>query len=168
MNYLFIDVETGGLNPQEHSLLSLAIIVTDDKLTPLAEHSYMFSCDTYHVSSEAMNINNLNLSTLRKIGVDYSAAREVFSRHDKAIIAGWNVAFDVSFIKQWVQPEKMNYRMLDVQSVFRFVFPQERGSLADAARTFELHIQPNHSALLDAAVTLQVAQKLKSHICLPD
>lgn len=165
--YLFVDVETGGLDPQRHSLLTLGVVLADDQFNEIKTHSFLFSCDEYHVTAEALNVNGIDVTALRMLGVDYSAAQAVFNSNSKAIIAGWNVAFDVSFIKHWINPVKMSYRMLDVQSIFRFMYPMERGSLKDAAIKLEMQDMPDHSALLDARVTLQIARKIKSLVALP-
>lgn len=166
MTYLFIDTETGGLDPNMHSLLTFAAIATDDDFNELQTFSCAFKCELYHVSAQALRVNNLDIRALYETGVMYSDAHAIFAAYPKTTIAGWNVQFDKRFVEYWIDPPQLNYRTLDVQSVFRFMYPQERGSLADAARIFNLPV-PDHTALADVSVTLAVARELKKAIGVP-
>lgn len=58
---LFLDTETGGLNDQIHSLLTVGFVVMeDDQIVDTLE--IFLKLDEYHYDEEAMEINQINLN----------------------------------------------------------------------------------------------------------
>lgn len=49
---LFIDTETGGLDPHKHSLLTIGVVVWDEKLGELYSDEYAVFSDTYTINSK--------------------------------------------------------------------------------------------------------------------
>ena len=101
---LFIDTETGGLDPQKHSLLSIGFVVWDDG-DLIDEREFFVRSDDYLVTPRALDINKINLCELYECG-EYleDLVREIdeyiskyFSYDGWIIIGGHNVAFKVFF-----------------------------------------------------------------------
>lgn len=57
---LFIDTETGGLDPHKHSLLTIGVVVWDEKLGELYSDEYAVFSDTYTITKSALRINHFN------------------------------------------------------------------------------------------------------------
>lgn len=66
---LFIDTETGGIEPTEHSLLSIGIVVWENGNTIFEDELYIKD-KTYKTTSQALSINNIDISQIDKIGVN--------------------------------------------------------------------------------------------------
>lgn len=81
MKLLFVDTETGGLDPTKHSLLQIGLVCYDlEKRKILAQKKINIKHDEYAVTARAMEINGLNLTYLDKNGVDaWDALRQVMS-----------------------------------------------------------------------------------------
>jgi len=157
MDYLFVDTETGGLNPQDHSLLTLAAIRTDESFVEKERYTFEFICDVYHVTPKALSVNKINIEDLALIGVPYGMARPIFT---DCILAGWNVQFDRGFIDYYINPARLSHRMLDVQSIYMFNTGAVTG-LYGAAQRLALP-EPDHTALQDVLVTLEIARYFRN------
>ena len=66
---LFIDTETGGLEPVEHSLFSLGIIVWENGKALFEDEIYIKDT-VYRATAQALAINNINIDYLDKFGLD--------------------------------------------------------------------------------------------------
>lgn len=56
-----IDTETGGLDPDSHSLLSVSIVLTTERFEALEDFTVFIKQDTYHVTQKALATNQLDL-----------------------------------------------------------------------------------------------------------
>lgn len=182
---LFVDVETGGLNPKEHSLLSVGLAVWESGVI-IDKVEYFVAEDKYNVTAKAMEINKLNLAEVYEKGISteelsseiHNFVKKHFTKESifgKATLAGWNVAFDIAFLKElFVKNDReelfnstFSYRNIDIAGIVAFynlmnVFysTQEIGSLDSAMKYFNLSCENRHSALGDVEVTIQVFNKL--------
>lgn len=68
MKLLIVDTETGGLIPQEHDLLTIGLIVWENKELK-DELELKISKEEYRTTTEALNVNKINLEELRKEGL---------------------------------------------------------------------------------------------------
>ncbi len=57
---LFIDTETGGLNPDKHSLLSLAMVVWED-MEIIDSQELLINDGKLSVTEEALSINKIDI-----------------------------------------------------------------------------------------------------------
>jgi DNA polymerase III epsilon subunit-like protein len=107
---MFIDVETGGLKPNTHSLLSVGISYWD-----IEEEVELDSIEVYIKEpqimyvQEAMSINGISLSYLDKYGLTPIEAHKQLIEfiqqyyplpNNSAIVGGHNPAFDISFLER--------------------------------------------------------------------
>lgn len=104
---LFIDVETGGLDPAKHSILTLGACVWNDGVI---EDTFEVKIkeDEIVAEPEALKVNGINLDELRDVGVSPNRAtillHNFLLKHDmykrKITLGGHNVVFDVGFLQR--------------------------------------------------------------------
>lgn len=174
MKFIFIDTETGGLDPIDHSLLDAAFIITDHRLSIVEE--LVVSVEpldgVYQVTPEALRVNRIDIREHARMAVPLLDARDIvtgvlkrYGSKEKLIPAGWSVAFDISFINYQLVPrfdwnEYCSYRSLDVQSIARFAYMlgiiPHAGSLSRTAEALGLPSDYAHTALHDARMTINI------------
>jgi DNA polymerase III epsilon subunit-like protein len=179
--YLFIDTETGGIDPQEVDLLQVGMVmVTDDfKVVSTIKMDIHPDSGIYRVTTEALRVNGIDL-TNRGETYSYSEMRpalQLWLSQGTApyVIAGWNVAFDVAFLKQYLGLSRdlwntlFKYSTYDVQAVARFsasvgiIDPAlgGRGMHRTAkALGYDIDRDAPHDALADAMATVFIATTL--------
>lgn len=178
MKSIILDVETGGLDPNIHSLLTVGLVCMEDGKV-LDSLELKIKNVNYIVTAEAMKINKLDLLNIHETGC---WAEEAVSRIDEfmikhkgdkqAVLIGHNINFDISFLKKLYAQAYKNYsanishRSLDTASIIRFLTMsdawdgKELNSLDDVVNYFEIQIEDRHTALGDAIVTGRVLHKM--------
>lgn len=177
MNYrVALDTETGGINPAEHSLLEVALVVTDDRGGILGEYSsaVLPKDSLYRVAPKALEINNIDLRVhaaeaqpAERVAQEMSSFLAPFRASGPLILVGWNVNFDRSFLQHQLLgfegvAELFGYRTMDLHAVMAFLADAERmpytKSLQETARFFGLlnDGSQEHRALADTRLTAQV------------
>lgn len=170
---LWLDVETGGLDENTHSLLSVGLALWEDgEITPLDE---ILLKGEYNVTESAMKINGLDLNYLDVHGLDSLTAvsRIVFLVNtffgNKATIAGHNVGFDIRFLKVLFAKagipfdDYFSYRSVDLHSCMKMVAIKEGitlNSLDDAIKHYGMTCEGRHTAMADAIVEAEIFNKL--------
>lgn len=98
--YTFLDVETGGLDPKKHSLLTGCALILSQDLKREAISNVVFPTSTYSVTPEALQVNGIDLSDLRP-----SKRKDVETFFDiinnSCYVVGHNVAFDLAFLREY-------------------------------------------------------------------
>jgi DNA polymerase III alpha subunit (gram-positive type) len=180
-NLLFIDVETGGLQPREHALLSVACLaVIDDRLVDML---YLQLQPVKTVTVDALRVNRINLDEHRAYGMHPRDAYHHFQSwmqrvfQDKPYLVGWNVRFDAAFLDEWITESSegtaslgtfASYRTIDMQSVVSYcieigLLPATvRGGLKGAVSYLLPTVQAEylHHALYDATAVLGIYRAL--------
>jgi DNA polymerase-3 subunit epsilon len=176
---LFIDTETGGLDPRAYSIFSLGAVVWEDG--KLGDSFQVFIAEPNPVSEpEAMKVNRLDLNWLKENGVSPAKAIESFHQflarnfggaqtRDKIALAGHNVNFDVGFLRRLYSladakfDEVFSHRTLDTASVLRFLIVSGKVGIKDAGlgaalEFFKITVEDDkrHTALGDALATAAV------------
>ena len=100
---LVLDTETGGLNPKEHSLLTVAGIAWTPDRQPAPLFSFYVREHHVNVTEEAMRINRVDLRKVEEEGLSpkeaVEAIRYALDHHygpsrEKVMLCGHNVDFD--------------------------------------------------------------------------
>lgn len=158
---LVIDVETTGFDPARHACIEIGGVLLDESLRPVQEFSSLIApWDGAQIMEQSMKVNQISEKQLQKAPVVEEVVKqfhETFRLDDvPPLIAGWNVWFDVSFLKDLYQrvqkPWPFSYRLLDVQSIVSFHSMLAGLSQEKAIETF-LHEKQAHRALADARHT---------------
>lgn len=179
-SYLFLDTETGGLDPQHHSLLSLGLVVGDasgvvDSKEILIRH------DPYVVTGGGMKVNRIDLAAHHEAALPpleaLNQVDEFLDRHfpEKArvTLVGHNVAFDQAFLSTFLlslgrDPEaRLHHRIVDTHSIASALrdagqLDLQRLSSDSLFEHFGIQVpaEKRHTALGDSLATFELYWKL--------
>lgn len=118
---IFIDTETGGVNPEKAALIQLSGIIRIDKKDVEKFNFYIKPFENSEVTEKALEVQG---RTLKELKTDkYVEEKEVYKqfinlldkyidkydRTDKFIVAGYNVRFDVDILKAFFQRHGNNF-----------------------------------------------------------
>jgi DNA polymerase III epsilon subunit-like protein len=177
---LFIDTETGGIDPASHSLLSLALVVWKE-LEVRASIEILVNDEVLNVTEKALAINGINLSEHKKKAVSPALALQQFdqflgthfSRDEKIILGGHNINFDVNFLNAFLTrngynfQQRFSHRFVDTSSILFYLYltgkiKRKLTASQDAFDYFGITVSGRHTALGDALATAQLFSKLVS------
>lgn len=178
---LFVDTETGGLNPEKNDLLTVALVVWEN-FQILDKKEWKIKKENYRTTQEALAVNKIDLKKIYEDGLEekkvieemISFVKKNFKEPKKSAIAGHNVNFDISFLKKLFERnffdwnKYFGYRTIDTMTLLFFVFLQGKtgttrlGKLDDALLFFEIKLseEERHTALGDIVATVSVFEKL--------
>ena len=174
--YLFVDLETGGLYPDKHSVLQVAAVITDFDFNI---HGYFMSYVQPHpereTTQEALMINRLSLETL-KFAPSEKAVALALSHFAKVVgpmprFAGYNCQFDLEFLagiwqRHDLLPAPYQVPWLDIYTVAKSRLGAEAGlpnfKLASVAAHFAVNAAGAHDAIADLIMTIEIAKLLKA------
>ena len=178
--YLYLDTETGGLDLEKHSLLSIGLVVGDDgvvrdSLEILVRH------EPYVVSAGGMAVNRIDLVQHHKTALEPAAALdalEAFSRRhfpggEPITLVGHNVAFDRNFLAVLFAGEdrplepRISHRIIDTHSIAAALQDAGKLSIDNLSSSALFHHfgivvseEKRHTALGDALGTFELYWKL--------
>lgn len=101
---LFLDTETGGLNPKENDVLTFAYNIDKDKET-LIRLQYNVKANPKRVTPEALEINKINLEEHNKAAWSKEEVADHFIKTLKLLepceirLVGQNILFDLRFLE---------------------------------------------------------------------
>lgn len=173
MKILFIDTETGGLDPNKHSLLSVGLALWEDSEIMHTEEFFVKE-EEYNVTEIALKINKIDLEKLKKIGISKIEIKENILKfikknfdEEKIILAGQNVNFDISFLKKLFSLEEFSqifsYRSVDIASILKYISLKKNidiSSLDEAMKYYGIKTEKRHTALEDAKIAAEIFTKL--------
>ena len=184
---LWLDVETTGLDCRKHGLREVGFIIEIDgvevdkgvfRINPFTYTTKDVEIDDYALEISKVSIEDLEsydrvsycFKELMKKLVKYV---NVNDKNDCFVIAGYNVAFDIGFIKEWFKEmglldsykDLFHYKSLDVFSiVFALrhlgINSAENDKLETMCNYFGIGIEA-HNALSD----IEATKKLYELIC---
>lgn len=161
---LIIDVETTGLDPTRHACVELGAILLDEKFDVVWEYSSLLEpWPGAEFSAEALKVHRIRSEVSQDAEPLEKVVRAFHQRFDREaaplVVAGWNVWFDVSFLKVLYERTGLawpfGHRFLDVQSIVSFFFGLREVSQAFAIEKCLGETQI-HRALADARQTVQL------------
>jgi DNA polymerase III subunit epsilon len=176
MKLLFIDTETGGLEPGKHSLLSASFGVWESgEITDVLDIHIQEK--EYVVTQRALEINKIDLRVPRNGYTTAGAKRAIVAflnahyGEEKAVIVGQNIHFDIGFITALFSKADyevhFSHRTIDTASILRFTdmagITNIGGSgLSDAIKYFGIQVpeEKRHTSLGDIYATATVFNKL--------
>ena len=178
---LWLDTETTGLNPNIHGLREVGFIVEIDGVV-MEKGVFYINPFTYEKQIEiddyALFISNKTIEELKTYDRSSLSSKEfirtivkyvnVNSKEDVFTIAGYNVGFDIGFIKAWFDDLGLkdayktlfHYKALDVFSLVFFLrnldlIDTENDKLETLCKYFNIDIDA-HNALSDILATKQL------------
>jgi DNA polymerase III epsilon subunit-like protein len=180
---LVIDTETGGLDPEKHSIIQFGAVVWEDGKLGDSIEFYIVELPKIIADESALKINNISLDHVYKTGELVGTAIDKiqefvaknFPEGEPVALVGHNVAFDVAFTKRlYKRINKMelfnktfSHRLLDTAGIVRFLSLSGKLQLTSASsdaafKHFGIEPDPNerHTALADAKATGQLLTSL--------
>jgi len=178
---LFLDTETGGLDPRSHSLLSLGLVVGEgprvaNSLEILIRH------EPYVVSAGGLKVNRIDLVRHSEAALDPPMALTVLDvfldqhfphRCQPITLAGHNVGFDQAFLDRFLASQgralepRFSHRLVDTHSLAAGLREAGRLPLEQLSSTalfahfgIEVPDERRHTALGDALATFDLYWKL--------
>lgn len=187
MKYVILDTETGGLESETHSLLSFAFIKATSRFQELESLHLKILHPVFHVSSQAMSKNKLDLRDTADwvppdvakqklydfLGVKPSDTKKQYAEY---MAIGANITFDIGFMKHFCGEVEWNsifyHRSEDVLSSYRDlqktgVVPTPKGyALSQLLSAIGIETDPDalHDALYDAKQTLALAREMQKRV----
>jgi DNA polymerase III subunit epsilon len=177
---LFIDTETGGLDPDKHSLLSLAMVVWED-MEIIDSQEILINDGILSVTEEALSINRIDLEKHKQSAISSSQAMDKillfigkhFPQQEKITLVGHNVHFDADFLKRFFSAnnkdfsEYFSHRIIDTSSILHYLYLAGRIkhraiSSDEAFDLFEIKVEGRHTAIGDAIATAKLFTRLLS------
>lgn len=185
---IFIDTETGGVNPEKAALIQLSGIIRIDKKDVEKFNFYIKPFENSEVTEKALEVQG---RTLKELKTDkYVEEKEVYKqfinlldkyidkydRTDKFIVAGYNVRFDVDILKAFFQRHGNNFlfsyldssmldplysiRLLQIAEILPVL---ENNKLETWCKHFGIELKA-HDSLEDIEATKKLIEKLISLI----
>lgn len=185
-NNVFIDTETGGLVESQHSLISIAAIITDERYTELDRVEYFIKQPYYVVTPKAMAVNKIDLTTsdtwaepeavkadfLDFLKLPANIMKGVSNDRGRWLVHGKNPGFDVRFLKVFLGEEMYRSMFLyyerDITDTYVElsdigVYPKlAKMSLQDLCVALEVDVGAGafHGALFDTEMTVKCMQAM--------
>jgi len=175
---LFIDTETGGLDPDKHSLLSIAMVVWED-MEIIDSQEILINDGILSVTEEALSINRIDIEKHKQSAISSSQAMDKillfigihFPQQRKITLAGHNVHFDSDFLKCFFSANNKNFsdffshRIIDTSSILYYLFMAGRIkhraiSSDEAFDLFDIKVEGRHTAIGDAIATAKLFTRL--------
>lgn len=177
MRLLFIDTETGGIDPQKHALLSIGLVVWEDG-NILDSKEIFIKYGNKFITQRSLSINKINCDIHNQCAVTQTTAikhilnfiKKYFG-NNKVTCVGHNICFDINFIKQMFKNNRRSFdnyfshRLIDTSSILSFLFisgkiPYQISSSSKAFDYYGISVQGRHTAIGDAIATVELFDKL--------
>ena len=185
---IFIDTETGGVNPEKSALIQLSGIIRIDKKDVEKFNFYIKPFENLEVNEKALEVQGRTLDELK--AEKYIEEKEVYKQFinlldkyidkydktDKFIVAGYNVRFDVDILKALFQRHGNNFlfsyldssmldplysiRLLQIAGILPVL---ENNKLETWCKHFGIELKA-HDSLEDIVATKKLIGKLISLI----
>lgn len=182
--FLIVDTETGGIDPEKHSLLEIAGCAWHPGDEPEKLFSFYVREPSLVVDQRALNVNKINLNQVIEEGLTpnlacrkiYSIVRPYWMKSTNKTIKPTMIChsswFDWQFLKRLHNMgnfplEHISDRIMDTRSIMKFLqlssFPDLKSSSFDRLlQLAEIQIQDDerHTALGDAMVLGRAMNKI--------
>lgn len=182
---LFIDVETGGINPFESSLLEVGMIhviydIDLKKCESINTLNFPIKQDPYIVSGAAMKYNKINLfDDIYSCGISKKEMVEKIINfldqfNSKPILVAHNYYFDKIFLKKlfydcsYELDNYISHRSIDTMTLlynlhFNNKIPDKALSGNGAFEYFEINVDNRHRAISDCKATIELFEKIMNY-----
>jgi len=180
-----IDVETTGLNPDEHDIIEICAVELDADIKPTGTPLQIYICPDRpeNAQRQALKVNRITLPEAINRGMDSMKAIDRFcewfdslnlAKGKKIAPLGHNYGFDKSFITKWLGDDLYNlmfdYHVRDSVIAAHYLNdrayfrnekqPFSKQSLAYCCRELNVENQSAHTAIGDCLATAEVYRKM--------
>lgn len=174
---IFLDCETTGLSPAKHQILTIGIVITDEKLQPVFEKEYLVKKEPWsEVNPFALAVNKIHLPTHNiKAKPEKAVCCEIakdIKKHagGKIVAVGHNLGFDMKFLGPMFERHEMDfpfsYDSEDTMQMARELIKKGRicacnAKLGTLCEHFNYSGGNFHNALGDVKATAFIYGKIK-------
>ena len=185
MKVFWFDCETTGVDSVENGIIQLAYIVEIDGKE--VQSGELFSnCSGKKIEQRALEVNGFLEEDIKSFPSPFDMYRKLidifdtyiskFDRGDKFIAGGYNVDFDMIFIRQLWKESRDNYfgswfgfGHIDPSQIIRFLQYsgkpfKAQAKLVDIANSYGISIENAHDALADVRMTIEVVKAIQKEI----
>lgn len=169
--YLFLDLETGGLDQDKHAIVQVAAIRTDVDLNIRGSfRSYIKPAEGLTITERATETHGLTAEMLRDEPSEWEIAQALQSfvlTGKNLAFAGFNCQFDFKFLEAWrkrhgLAPWPFAKPWLDIMlTAERELGLHKWPKLTEVAERFGINTKGAHDAAADILMTVQVARALR-------
>lgn len=177
MNLLFIDTETGGLNPVEDALLTIHMSLRDPDLEELSCLDVKIHSGNRNINRHAMLVNGINLYEHNKealnsheaamLVTDYLKKSKAMSPGGMAVVAHY-VEFDLGFMTQLLPTFRGGYgrgsictRVLATTMMAGRYMVSKNASLQEVRQALGIEIEATaHDARGDVLVCVEIMRHM--------
>jgi DNA polymerase-3 subunit epsilon len=162
--YVFVDIETTGLDHQKDQVIEIGAIKTDTKFREIGSFHCFVTLNSDSTLSETITeltgIKESDLKTglLEQIALkalDYFICDSIFVAH--------HASFDLSFLSR-LQGYQPIGKFICTRSVFKILYPDESASLKHVSEKFGIPLKNHHRALSDARTVKNIYKKMKAEL----
>ena len=173
--FLVVDTETGGFDPEKNSILSIAGVIWEPRTKIKKVFDIYIKDDQGSIEDAALKVNKIDLNVVKEQGLTpvesvkhiRTGLNACFGPHRRPIqLVGHNVAFDIGFIRRLYMlaneefSQDFRERAIDTCSILQFLIisgkiKSERASadvLFESAGVF-IPEEERHTAMGDALAT---------------
>lgn len=171
---IFLDTETGGLNPETDSLLSIGLIAYETHTDQIVDRQEILVWDDdLNKNPDALAVNGIDVEQHRAAAISRNEAAKrlagfVLPEWRKARMACHNAPFDVGFVRALLGPrfgDIFQFHPLCTMQMAVWLchcgqIPVTSVSLASLCDYFGVGQVGAHSALIDARSALEVYRRI--------
>lgn len=186
MRILIFDTETGGTNPDKHSVLSLGALAGDLDTGEVFEQFEVFnklpSIDDYVIEKGAEEVHNISAEDCLAKGIPTSDIADrmidLYMNNNCVLLGGHNVEFDVNFVAKGIYnvsrsefEQNFTYRKLDTLPLIRLFAGvegmQQGATLSQTIKSLGIDMKDVkggtfHAALYDVIATFRIMCRFRS------
>ena len=162
--YIFLDIETTGLDSERDKIIEIAAICSDRNEIK-EEWSTLISYENLHIPKTITELTGITEEMCKREGVGIKEAIIKLNKYlidRKAVI--YNASFDLSFLEKAAEDigKELNItRVIDVpQRVKKYVKNLPNNKMETAAKHFNINTDGSHRALKDCTILYQLFFKL--------
>ena len=182
---LWIDLETTGLDSKKNDIIQLACLI---EINGKIEEEIHFDCQPFNyntINTKALEINKLTIVQIKEFDTPQEMYKKLikildkyidrYDKNDKFSPAGYNVRFDVDFLREFFLKNNdkyygafFDYHLLSIDSLlylfnYKGLIKLENYKLETVAKYFGIELKA-HNALSDIKATRQVFYKLSEYL----
>jgi len=168
-NIMFLDTETTGLNSKLNGIVKIAYIIYDTDLrSVIGRGEELVNPGKVLIDEKAMQINKIDINFAKSEGISAELLGQTIwdlvYEYDVKRVAGWNINFDIEFIKECMKKEDQIHlhkklRKIDLRILGYLCLDLDYYSLENVAKELEIEYIP-HNCMSDVSACVKIYKVL--------
>lgn len=163
-NYLFIDIETNGLNEDRDEILKFSYVLADDKLKIKNREEFFINTNNTIIKDAVSSITGITQQDIQQ-GKDSQFLTELLKKivNSDTLVMSYNLDFTMGFIKNFLKTNNVFYILddvhyLDILYVFKSSENFKHYRLKDAIKFYD--IKENFNETNDTEICYELFKKM--------